>query len=347
MAARFVSSLCSLTKSRACTEVIKRGISTTSSCGQDGGWLNKLLVRKIEPTKESHSRMLSDKEIIYELQTHNLKPGTADEYLKNYSQYVQEVKERNLHLELCGSWTVGVGDQDQCVHLWKYDGGYKSIDQAKRLMDDDSVIQNLMKDRNKTLRARTNQYLLSFSFWPAVTPRQGENIYEIRSYFLKPGTMIEWGNNWARAITFRQSNNEAFGGFFSQVGRLYNVHHIWYSGTSQATEVCSFARSSVRTRGGSLDGMRWWPTRCRSSRSTTAGSVTRSPSVPHNSVSCYYLARPRWKGDSGYSDMDHRKQSREDAWRHPGWDEVVAYTVPLIREMHTRIMYPNDFSPAH
>jgi hypothetical protein len=54
-------------------------------------------------------------------------------------QYVQEVKERNLHLELCGSWTVGVGDQDQCVHLWKYDGGYKSIDQAKRLMDEDTV----------------------------------------------------------------------------------------------------------------------------------------------------------------------------------------------------------------
>lgn len=39
--------------------------------------------------------------------------------------------------------------------------------------------------------------------------------------------MIEWGNNWARAINFRKHNNEAFAGFFSQVGRLYNVHHIW------------------------------------------------------------------------------------------------------------------------
>jgi hypothetical protein len=39
--------------------------------------------------------------------------------------------------------------------------------------------------------------------------------------------MIEWGNNWARAINFRRNNNEAFAGFFSQIGRLYNVHHIW------------------------------------------------------------------------------------------------------------------------
>lgn len=46
-------------------------------------WLSKLLVRKIEPTKESHSRMLSDKEVIYELQTHNVQPSAADKYIKN------------------------------------------------------------------------------------------------------------------------------------------------------------------------------------------------------------------------------------------------------------------------
>lgn len=39
--------------------------------------------------------------------------------------------------------------------------------------------------------------------------------------------MIEWGNNWAKAINYRRNNNEPFAGFFSQIGRLYNVHHIW------------------------------------------------------------------------------------------------------------------------
>ena len=46
-------------------------------------WLNKLSVRRIEPSKESHSRMLSDKGIVYELQTHNIKPDSVDKYLKN------------------------------------------------------------------------------------------------------------------------------------------------------------------------------------------------------------------------------------------------------------------------
>uniref|UniRef100_A0A0P4WH42 NIPSNAP domain-containing protein n=1 Tax=Scylla olivacea TaxID=85551 RepID=A0A0P4WH42_SCYOL len=254
-----------------------RCLSTSHSSQQKDGWFNKLLVRKIEPTKESHSRMLSDKEVIYELQTHNIKPGTSQEYLKNYEEYVKGVKDKGelSNMELHGSWTVSVGDQDQCVHLWKHAGGYRAIDASSKVIATDTDLSKLVQDRNQYLRQRTNQFLLPFSFWPPVTPREGGNIYEIRSYFLKPGTMIEWGNNWSRAIHFRQANNEAFGGFFSQVGRLYNVHHIW----------------------------------------------------------CY-------------NSLEGRKEARENAWRHPGWDEVVAYTVPLIKEMHARILVPNYFSPA-
>ncbi|XP_071541774.1 protein NipSnap isoform X2 [Panulirus ornatus] len=271
-ASRFSPSLQQLTHIRC--------LSTTGCNAQKDSWLNKLLVRKIEPTKESHSRMLSDKEVIFELQTHNIKPGTGEAYLKNYEEYVKAVADKfsgkSVHPELQGSWTVIVGDQDQCVHLWKHAGGYDSIDAANKVFATDADLTNLIQDRNQFLRQRTNQFLLPFSFWPPVTPRDGGNIYEIRSYFLKPGTMIEWGNNWSRAIHFRQANKEAFGGFFSQVGRLYNVHHIW----------------------------------------------------------CY-------------SSLEARKESRENAWRHPGWDEVVAYTVPLIKEMHARILAPNYFSPAH
>lgn len=49
---------------------------------------------------------------------------------------------------------------------------------------------------------------------------------------------------------------------------------------------------------------------------------------------------------TGYNSLQGRKEARENAWRHPGWDEVVAYTVPLIKEMHARVLVPNYFSPA-
>lgn len=153
-----------------------------------------------------------------------------------------------------------------------------------------------MTERGGYLRSRHLQYLLAFSYWPAPNPRTDRNhIYEMRSYRLKPGTMIEWANNWARAINYRSSNNEAFAGFFSQIGRLYNVHHIW-----------------CKCECGSLEG----------NLLLTATSI------------------------SGYDSLQARKETREKAWRSPGWDECVAYTVPLIRDMHSRILRPNDFSPT-
>ncbi|GAA6073595.1 protein NipSnap homolog 2-like, partial [Tachysurus ichikawai] len=130
------------------------------------------------------------------------------------------------------------------------------------------------EERGKMLLSRRNQLLLEFSFWNEPVPRDGPNIYELRSYQLRPGTMIEWGNYWARAIELRQQNNEAVGGFFSQIGNLYMVHHLW-----------------------------------------------------------------------AYKDLQSREETRNAAWQHEGWDEVVYYTVPLIQHMESRIMIPLKTSP--
>ncbi|KAJ9580301.1 hypothetical protein L9F63_004041, partial [Diploptera punctata] len=231
------------------------------------GWFSKLLVRRIEPTKESHSRLLSDKEVIYELQTHNVRADSSQEYLQNYQKGIQLIQGHKLSYELVASWTVELGDLDQALHLWRYT--------CKKVLKEDPDFVALQKERGKLLRSRHLQYLLAFSYWPLIEGRKGPNIYEMRSYSLKPGTMIEWGNNWARAINYRRNNDEAFAAFFSQIGRLYNVHHVW----------------------------------------------------------CY-------------KDLQARKETREAAWRSPGWDECVAYTVPLIREMHSRILQPTSFSPT-
>ena len=66
---------------------------------------------------------------------------------------------------------------------------------------------------------------MTFSYWPEVYMREkgdqnANHVYEMRSYHLKPGTMVEWGNYWAKAIRMRDyKHNEAFMGTFSQVSR--------------------------------------------------------------------------------------------------------------------------------
>ncbi|CAO1424886.1 unnamed protein product [Diamesa hyperborea] len=257
-----------------------RGLTASAvNLASTESWLSKLMDKKISPNeaaKESHSRMLSDKEVLYGLHTHNVRADSIGSYLSNYKKNVQLIEsKKNLNCELVGSWTVQVGDLDQCIHLWRYTGGFEKVDMAERELALDADYVKLASERGGYLRSRHLQYLLAFSYWPMMESRPGQNIYEMRSYRLKPGTMIEWGNNWARAISYRKNNNEAFAGFFSQIGRLYNVHHLW----------------------------------------------------------CY-------------KSYQERKETREHAWRLPGWDDCVAHTVPLIREMHCRILVPTEFSPT-
>lgn len=98
-------------------------------------------------------------------------------------------------VELVGSWTVNVGDQDQALHLWQYTGGFQTIDEAQKILSDNEDYRKLHEEQSKLVRSRHLQYLLAFSYWPQIQPRTDKHIYEIRSYVLKPGTIIEWGNN--------------------------------------------------------------------------------------------------------------------------------------------------------
>ena len=70
-----------------------------------------------------------------------------------------------------------------------------------------------------------------------MSDRNPSHIYELRSYHLKPGTMVEWGNYWSKAIKLRDyQHTEAYMGCFSQIGELYNVKVI----TERTWEGCQY-----------------------------------------------------------------------------------------------------------
>ncbi|KAI7694705.1 hypothetical protein SSS_03936 [Sarcoptes scabiei] len=203
-----------------------RSFSLSSALNSDNeSWLSKfLMVRKIDTGKESHSSLLSDAEKVYELHIHDVKPKNKGEYLQNFEKWLNEIQSKTDKVRLIGSWKVEVGDLDQYVHIWGYDG-WNHASEVYNLKRNDTTLIALDKDQEPFLRSRQNQFMLAFSFWPTPEPQVHNTMYEMRSYVLKPGTMIEWGNNWARGINFRRNN--AIAGFFSQIGQLYMVHHIW------------------------------------------------------------------------------------------------------------------------
>ncbi|KAI9548278.1 Protein NipSnap 2 [Dissostichus eleginoides] len=251
-------------------------VRSLSGFGEDS-WIKSLFVRKVDPRKDAHSHLLAKKEDnnLYKIQFHNVKPECLDDYNELCAEILPTIHaDPEYPCELVGTWNTWYGEQDQAVHLWRYRGGYPALTEVMSKLRQNKEFTDYRKERGKMLLSRRNQLLLEFSFWNEPVPRPGPNIYELRSYQLRPGTMIEWGNYWARAIEFRQQNQEAVGGFFSQIGRLYTVHHLW-----------------------------------------------------------------------AYKDLQSRENTRNLAWQHDGWDEVVYYTVPLIQNMESRIMIPMKNSP--
>lgn len=222
-----------------CLRVVttRRPLSSSSPALQEskGGFFSSLFDSsvKIEVQATSHSQKLSAKDELMELQTHNVRPDSVDKYAvahKRLCEFFKANEKEGLNLDcVCmGNFNVFVGDQDQFIHLWQFKEGYRTLDAGNKTLLGNSEYQALRRDLQPLLRERHNKYLLTFSFWPQPYLRKNEHVYELRSYHLKPGTMVEWGNYWAKAIRMRDyKHSEAFMGMFSQVGVLYNVKHIW------------------------------------------------------------------------------------------------------------------------
>lgn len=225
-----------------------------------------------DKANSAHSALLADQQILYELQVHQVKPESTVDYEKYCQEYIPGLLNRNEGLKLAGSWKSEIGVLDTYVHLWHYKN-YSDYSGWFTKLRQDNKHQEFVNKVGKYVKQRESQICLSFTFWGEPIIRQENNIYEMRSYTLKPGTLIEWGNNWSRGIRNRLDYRAA--GMFTQVGPIYHVHHIW-----------------------------------------------------------------------AYKDLNHRKESREQMWSKPGWDECVANTVPLITKLESKIMTPLPFSPS-
>lgn len=108
----------------------------------------------------------------------------------------------------------------------------------------------------------------------------------------------------ARAIKYRQENQEAVGGFFSQIGELYVVHHLW-------GRTGNLLGAGPREAWDAGQGRAQWK-----EGSVLVGEGTRS-SVLKERARVFPTA---------YKDLQSREETRNAAWRKRGWDQNVYYT---------------------
>jgi len=84
-----------------------------------------------------------------------------------------------------------------------------------------------------------------FRFWPTSPPRKLGGVFELRSYTLRPGNLLEWETHWQKGLAARREVMEGkgllapaseginadsdlgVGAWFVQIGDLNLVHHLW------------------------------------------------------------------------------------------------------------------------
>lgn len=107
------------------------------------------------------------------------------------------------------------------VHIWeyqRYEGYHASLYNIQHHPEFKAFDAKL-----KTLINRKDLSLMQeFRFWPTTPPRQLGGVFELRSYTLQPGNLLEWETHWQKGLAARREVMEGVGAWFVQIG--YVVH---------------------------------------------------------------------------------------------------------------------------
>ncbi|XP_040580839.1 protein NipSnap [Lepeophtheirus salmonis] len=260
-------------------QILKRffrpGIRQLSLDSPYKGWISS----KIDSRMAGHSSLLAPDPEIYELISVSVNPGDWDKYLSHSDRIFELIKKvDSSESEHLASWTSVIGGEHfNVLHLIKFRGGFHNVDESRLALKLSKEYQAELRSGLPFLKEQSNTIVKAFNFWPEPLNREGSNVYDVRSYIVKPGSMYDWANYWSKGMKCRMQVRPdiPYGGFFTQIGQLHTIHHLW----------------------------------------------------------CY-------------KDLADRKSCRESTWNQPEWNSVVSNTVPLIKEMSTKILEPLPFSPT-
>ncbi|KAK3897576.1 hypothetical protein C8A05DRAFT_38873 [Staphylotrichum tortipilum] len=175
----------------------------------------------------SFSQVLARGKYVHSIEFHDVKPECVDEYVDLVGKWyprVASAAENKVHL--VGSWRTEVGDCDTFVHIWEYQR-YQGFHASLNTISHNPAFPDFDKRLRSLIRGKRTSLMQEFSFWPTTPPRTLGGLFELRSYTLHPGNLLEWETHWRRGLKARREVMEGVGAWFVQIGDLNTVHHLW------------------------------------------------------------------------------------------------------------------------
>ncbi|KZF19277.1 NIPSNAP family protein [Xylona heveae TC161] len=175
----------------------------------------------------SFSQALARGKYVHSIVFHDVKPDKVDEYVELVGGwYPRMASMPENRVNLVGSWRTEVGDCDTFVHIWEYQK-YQGYHASLHSIASHPEFPAFDKKLKSLITSKKTSLMQEFSFWPTTPPRQLGGVFELRSYTLHPGNLLEWETHWRRGLKARREVMEGVGAWFCQIGDLNTVHHLW------------------------------------------------------------------------------------------------------------------------
>ncbi|KAL7751961.1 hypothetical protein RI367_002487 [Sorochytrium milnesiophthora] len=212
-----------------------------------GGILSSLLhgsdaVKRLE--QDTYSRLLSRGNQVTEIAFHRVRPDRVHDYIDICRSRLLPFLSHHQSVQHVGSFWTTVGEQDTFVHITTYPSytdfakhGLPNLTSfptrnktaAQPSATQTHALREFVSAATPLLNQRTNQICLSFAFWESVIlDEHKRGVYELRTYNLKPGSLLEWVEHWRKGLAVRKQFCQPVGAWFSQLGNLQSVHHLWW-----------------------------------------------------------------------------------------------------------------------
>lgn len=218
--------------SRALSHALRPTLAPVAMAGRRAISVKSILHGSEEAKEEGavevqqHSRIIGRGKYVHGFEVHRIKPEASDAYKKAAEKYYTGIAEDpDMHVKLSGSWETIVGEQDTFYHILEYEN-WAGYDKTTALIKKSAHLK-AYQELLPYLVSRNHQLCQEFLYFPTAPPHNQGGIFELRTYELQPGMMLQWEQAWRQGIEARRKFVEPVGAWFSQVGRLHQVHHMW------------------------------------------------------------------------------------------------------------------------
>jgi hypothetical protein len=175
--------------------------------------------------------------MIIEMRTYTLQPGTVATFEERFGPALPV---RAKVSPLAAFWHTEVGPLNRVIHVWPYE----NLEERTRLRAEATKLQGWPPNVREFVVEQQSEIYLPAPFSQALEPRQLGNLYEIRTYTLKPGGIPGQIDRWSTAIGERIKLSPLAGAWYSELGGLNKWVHIWaYKDAADRFRIREEARS--------------------------------------------------------------------------------------------------------